>query len=118
VQYHYAGYGIKGFYRVGSYAIKSAMNNEISNQRLKTLKFWDKHGIAAAIDHSGKSRRTLYSWKAAYEEAGLMGLCPKSKAPQQRRRRDWPKQLIKRIRELRCEFPNFGKEQCQVLLEP
>ena len=118
MQYHYAGYGIKGFYRVGAYAITSAMNNDIATQRLNILMFWDRHGLAAAMEHSGKSRRTLYAWKKAYQEAGLVGLSAKSKAPQQRRRRDWPKQLIQRLRELRTEFPNLGKAQRQILLKP
>lgn len=81
MQNQYVGAWIKGFYQVGSYAIKATMNNKTVAQRLGVLRFWDKHGLQAAMDHSGKSRRTLYAWRKAYREQGLAGLTPQSKAP-------------------------------------
>ena len=118
MQNQYLGAWIKGFYRVSSYAIKASMNNEAVAQRLRVLKFWGKHGLQAAIDHSGKSRRTLYAWRKAYREQGLSGLTPQSKAPKNKRSRHWPRAVIGQIRALRKDFPNLGKEQLQILLKP
>ena len=57
VQSHHIGFGIKGFYRWGSYAITARMNNDNTQHRLRVLEFWEKHGLAAALDYSGKSKR-------------------------------------------------------------
>ena len=118
MQNQYIGYGIKGFYRIGSYAIKPTMNNEVIQARLRVLNFWDKHGLQAAIDHSGKSRRTLYLWRKRLREKGVKGLASQSTAPKSRRERSWPTCVIEQIRYWRTEIPNLGKEQIAVLLEP
>lgn len=118
MQYQHVGYGIKGFYRIGNYAIKPTMNNPIIQERLRVLEFWDKHGLQAAIDHSGKSRRTLFLWKKRFHEKGVNGLACQSTAPKHTRERHWPIKVVNRIRYWREKIPNLGKEQIQVLLKP
>ena len=81
MQSQHMGFGIRGFYRWGSYAITAGMNNDIAQHRLRVLEFWEKHGLAAALDYSGKSRRTLYNWQHAYQAEGVSGLAPQSRAP-------------------------------------
>ncbi len=82
MQYHHVGYRVKGFYNIIRYAMKADTNKEVvAAHRLGVLEFWNQHGLQAAIDHSGKSRRTLYAWKQAYREQGLTGLRSQSKAP-------------------------------------
>lgn len=83
MQYQHIGYGIKGFYRVGGYALTLAMNDDIATQCLRTLEFWDRHGLGleAALERSGKCRRTLYSRCRRWRERGLIGLCSHAKAP-------------------------------------
>ena len=109
MQYQHIGYGVKGFYRVGCYAIKPTMNNEIIQHRLRVLEFWEKHGLQAATDHSGKSRRALFNWKKQYHVLGVSGLQAKSTAPKHRRKRQWSVELIQQIRHWRTELPNLGK---------
>ena len=109
MQYQHIGYGIKGFYRIGSYAIKASMTHPTAKFRLGVLEFWQQHGIAAAIDHSGRSRRTLYQWRAVYRKQGITGLVPTSTAPRHRRYRQWSPQIIDQIRYLRRQLPNLGR---------
>ena len=94
---------------MGCYALKSAMNTDIAKQRFRTLEFRDRHGLEAVLEHSGKCRRTLYSWRGRWRERGLIGLAPESKGPRQRRRRDWPAEVIQRIRHYRELLPNSGQ---------
>ena len=118
MRYHYIGRGIKGFNRVGRYGITPTMNNKTVQERLRALEFWDKHGLQAALDHSGKSRRTLYHWRKHFRDRGVEGLLSQSTAPKHRRCRHWPIKLINRIRYWRNTIPNLGKEQIEVLLKP
>ncbi|WP_423907039.1 IS481 family transposase [Candidatus Spongiihabitans sp.] len=94
------------------------MNNDIAKQRIRTLEFRDRHGLEAALERSGKCRRTLYSWRRRWRERGLIGLAPESKGPRQRRRRNCLAEVIERIRHYRELLPNLGKEQVAVLLLP
>lgn len=118
MQTQYVGAWIKGFYRVASYAIKADMIDEKIEAKLKVLAFWEKHGLAAAMDYSQKSRRTLYNWKKQYKQSGLSGLAGRSTAPYKTRQRHWPPLIIKQLRYWRKELPNLGKEQLFVLLTP
>ncbi|WP_284155515.1 helix-turn-helix domain-containing protein [Sulfuricystis multivorans] len=91
-----------------------------AQERLKILRFFDKHGLAATVDAFGVSRRTLYRWKRALKEAGgnPAALAAKSCAPKRRR---VPKTDVRRVaemRRLRTLYPNLGKEKLHVLLAP
>ncbi len=119
MQYHHVGYRVKGFYNIIRYAMKADTNNEVvAAHRLGVLEFWNQYGLQAAIDHSGKSRRTLYAWKQAYREQGLTGLRSQSKAPRGKRSRHWSRAGVIQIRPLRRDFLNLGKEQVHILLKP
>ncbi len=68
------------------------------------------------MDHT--SRSSLYAWCRGWREIGRRALQDRSRAPKQRRRRQWPAEIITHIRELRRRFPNCGKEKLQGLLVP
>jgi len=118
VQNQYVGAWIKGFYRVASYGIKADMIDKKTEEKLKVLTFWDKHGLEAALDYSQKSRRTLFNWKKQNRESGVSGLADRSRTPRTRRRRNWSPLIIEQLRHWRTELPNLGKEQLFVLLKP
>ena len=86
MHYQHIGYGIKGFYRVGGYALTLAMNDDMSTQRLRTLEFRDRHRLEAALEYSGKCWRTLYSWcwrngpVAVIERIRAVSGCPSAAA--------------------------------------
>ncbi len=85
----------------------------------RVLDFWGKHGLDATLDAFKVSRRTLYAWRRAFlSSASLADLCPRSRAPRQKREPEWDKRLIPEIRRLRIQQPNLGKEKRSVMLLP
>jgi len=78
-----------------------------------------KHGVKAAMDAFGVSRRTLFRLQRLLKESNFdpRALIPKSRAPRRRRQSQVPLCVIQRIRELREEFPNLGKAKVRVLLD-
>ncbi len=40
------------------------MTQDSAEKRIRALRFWQEHGIDAAIDAFSVSRRTLYRWKS------------------------------------------------------
>ncbi len=117
MQRQHIGYRIRGFYRVGGYALRSGMPNDKAQHRLKILLFWEKHGLKATLDAFGVSRRTLYRWKAARKAGNAQALTPKSSAPRRRRSRSWPMPVVEEIRRLRTLHPNLGKAKLAPLLK-
>ena len=119
MQIQHVGYRLKGFYRLGSYALRQdLMPDAIALHRQKVLDFCTRHGLAATLEAFAISRRTLYRWKSLSQAQGIAALAPASRAPHGRRRRRWPAEVIQRIRFLRTQLPNLGKAQLQVLLIP
>ncbi|MEJ5211645.1 MAG: helix-turn-helix domain-containing protein, partial [Burkholderiales bacterium] len=79
------------------------MTPKDAQERLKILRFFDKHGLAATVDAFGVSRRTLYRWKRALKEAGgnPAALACRSSAPRRRRTPQTDPRLVAEIRRLR-----------------
>ncbi|PZP57540.1 MAG: hypothetical protein DI596_09145, partial [Azospira oryzae] len=65
MQVHHVGYRIRGFYRVAKLGHLWEMTPKDAQERLRILRFWERHGLQATIDAFGVSRRTLYRWKKA-----------------------------------------------------
>ena len=63
MQVQHMGYRIRGFYRVASLGHLGQMTPQDAQERLKILKFFDTHGLAATQDAFGVSRRTLFRLK-------------------------------------------------------
>jgi transposase InsO family protein len=93
---------------------------EAQSGRYRILDFWRKHGLAATLEAFRVSRRTLFNWQARLAEQGgnIGALFSQSKAPQRRRKRHWPAEVLAEIRRLRKSYPNLGKEKIHVLLLP
>lgn len=114
MQIHRVGYGVRGFWRITDYAIRFLrMVTEQAKQRAKILAFWQKHGEQATLDAFPVSRRTLYGWKKKriLGLGRMEALNPKSRAPQKKRARVWPIEIIRMIKIIRVEHPNLGKEK-------
>jgi transposase InsO family protein len=89
------------------------MITEKALEKARTLAFWEKHGLKAAIDHSGKAKRTLQLWKSRLLKGSgkLEALNEKSTAPKTRRRRLWSHEIKTEIKRIRVEHPNLGKDK-------
>ncbi|MBU6421960.1 MAG: DDE-type integrase/transposase/recombinase [Gammaproteobacteria bacterium] len=119
MRFQHLGYQVRGFYRVGNYALRWGMVSEQACQRLKILVFWERHGLDATRDAFGVSRRTLYGWRQRYRQGSqsVVALEPQSRAPKRRRQRHWPTEVIDEIKRLRAHHPNLGKAKLYPLLE-
>jgi hypothetical protein len=89
------------------------MVSEKALKKARILVFWEKHGLEATLDAFPVKKRTLYYWKSIWEKSDkkLESLNDKSRAPQKKRVREWPKEIISEIKRLRFEHPNLGKEK-------
>lgn len=115
------GYGIRGFGRITSYAIRwTRMVTEKAKEKARILAFWGIHGLNATTDAFKVSRRTLYIWKAQQQKGrgSFEALNEQSKRPKNVRVRDWSQTIKDEIKRLRNEHPNLGKDKVQILLKP
>jgi transposase InsO family protein len=82
-------------------------------KKARILAFWEKHGLKAAIDHSGKAKRTLQLWRSQLLKGNgkLESLSEKSTAPKTKRKRLWADQIKVEIKRLREIHPNLGKDK-------
>ena len=78
---------------------------ESAEQRLKVLQFWERHGLGEAQLHAERVRQRPGRGTVNHS------LSPDRRARGELRRREWPQALIEKIRRLRTEHPNLGKEK-------
>lgn len=112
-------YGVRGFVRLHSYAIRwSRMVTDKAKRKARILAFWQKHGLEATVEAFDVKRRTLYLWKAQQKNGGgkLEALNERSKRPKNVRQREWPLPITAEIRRLRTEHPNLGPDKVATLL--
>jgi len=112
--FHSSYKNVKGFLTVYHDALRYAyMITQQAKQRMRTLAFWQKHGLPATQDAFKVKRRTLFNWQQRLQagHGQLEALNPKSRAPLQRRRRLWPPAVLDEIKRLRIDHPNLGKEK-------
>lgn len=126
---------LNGYFRNWDYVTKHTSmlrNRDVVEYRINVLKFWDKHGLDAALEYArdlnphGKcSRSSLYRWKKNLANSGKrdkMGRCklsaidPKSTRPNHcRLARDYD-ELHKPIRQILKEHPALGKNKVHRIL--
>jgi transposase InsO family protein/transposase-like protein len=114
------GYGVKGFGRITSWAVRWAtMVSKKAEHKLKIIAFWEKHGLEPTIEAFSVKKRTLYNWKKQLKEGQgkAEALNEKSRRPKSLRKRAWPFEVTQEIRKLREEHPNLGKEKVSFFLQ-
>ena len=113
MQIQWVGYRVKGFLSAADRGLYWDMICTNAAERLKVLRFWERHGLLATQEAFGVSRRTLFAWRAKLRAgAGKPHhLAPGSTRPLHLRRRQWPVALIAHIRQLRSAHANLGKEK-------
>ena len=93
-----------------------------AHNRLRWLKAWQRlrqRGSSgqAAAEILRLPRATLYRWQRRLEHEGLKGLEERSRRPKRVRRPQWSPELAQAVLRLREQYPAWGKETLQVLLE-
>lgn len=107
-----SGFHGGGFVRLYRYALKYGTMSHTAQQRVRILAFWERHGLSATMEAFDVKRRTLFAWKKRLKAGGnIEALNDRSRAPQKRRRREWPHEVIEEIRRLRNAHPNLGKDK-------
>jgi len=110
--------GFRGIVATWEAMLRLGMVTKHTEEKVRILIFWEKHGLQATLDAFPVKRRTLFLWKEKLRAAGgnIAGLASKSRAPQKKRKRLWDDCILGEIRRLRDEHPNLGKEKLHPLL--
>lgn len=85
--------------------------------RLQALEVWEHTGdwqVAAKI--FGLSRATLFRWRRRYQAPDLSRLESRSRRPRRVRRPQTSPTVIEQVRQLRAQYPRWGREKLRVLL--
>lgn len=119
MQTHCKYTGIRGALTVYRDALRYRyMITTKAEKKAKMLVFWEKHGLAATMEAFEVKRRTLFDWKKRWNQGGKKpeALNEKSRAPRTKRKRLWHEDVIAKIKRLRWDHPNLGKEKLYPLL--
>ncbi len=89
-----------------------------ARRRHKVIQWYEEHGrrVRLTARHFGYSPDTISRWARAYEARGMVGLEPRSRRPKRVRQPQTPLAVVKRVQELREEYPRWGREKLKVLL--
>jgi putative transposase len=89
-----------------------------TEERVRILTFWKKHGLAATKEAYQVSERSLYLWQSTLRLGGgkLEALTPQSTAPHKRHERTIPKAVEHYIIAVRSRHPRLGKDKLHALL--
>jgi hypothetical protein len=108
MQQQWLGYRVRGYERLRRYADRMHAISVTAAHRLMVLNFWAKHGLQAAMDAFGVSRRTLYNWRLAYKDSDgdTAALNNQSRAPKHLRQRlPWAEGVLAQLVSLRQQMP-------------
>ena len=91
-------------------------------ERLRWLKAWRalrERGLTSqqAAETLHLPRSTLYRWEGRLKSDGPRGLEERSRRPRRVRRPQWSPELARAVLRVREQYPAWGKETLQVLLE-
>ena len=115
------GWGILGYdeYMTFKSYIKTISRNQIVQEKLSIIEFFNKYGATATKQAFSVSRSTVYSWKKRYRDFKYnpSSLIPKSKRPHNTRRMYIDTHILDFITNLRKKYPRFGKSKIKPLLD-
>lgn len=89
-----------------------------ARRRLKWMDYYDQHGrnVRLTCRHFDISPQTFYRWRRRYQPNRLQSLESRSRRPQQVRQPTWSPELARAVRELREQYPRWGKDKLTPLL--
>jgi len=105
----------KGFYRLSKHAPPELNQKEFD--RLRGLTIYRETGdVKLACQTFGISRATLYRWLKRFDPRDLNSLKEQSRRPRRVRKPLWSRELVQAVKELRQEYPRWGKDKIAVLV--
>lgn len=88
-----------------------------ARMRLQALTVWQQTGDWRLASHVfGLSRATLFRWRRQYRPQELHSLESRSRRPHRLRRSTLPPAVVRRLHELRQQYPRWGREKLRILL--
>ncbi len=100
-------------------SLRKFHGDEVAQERLKIIQFYDEHGEAQTLKYFGVNRKTLHVWKKKLAASGgqLAALRAHSTRPRRVRRMTTEPAILSFLRQLREEHPHLGKEKIKPLLD-
>jgi len=106
----------KGFHKLTSHPPPNITQKE--QDRLRAITIYEKTKDVSLVCRTyGISRATLYRWLRRYDPKDLNSLRNKSRRPKRLRKPMWTYDFILKVKELREQYPRWGKEKLCVLLQ-
>jgi putative transposase len=106
----------KGFNKVSLYARGELSGKELD--RLRALRLWQETRDTRLICETfGMSRATLYRWLQRFDPHDLSSLRERSRCPRRVRRPLWSHELVMAVKQVREQYPRWGKDKLVVLLK-
>lgn len=105
----------KGFYRLSKNAPPELAQKEFDRLRALTI-YKETRDAKLVCQTFGISRATLYRWLKRFDPKDLISLREQSRRPRRVRRPIWSRQLVRAVKELREEYPRWGKDKLVVLV--
>jgi transposase InsO family protein len=100
------------------YSLRKFTRDEVAEQRMKIIKFYDQYGEEATKEAFGADRKVISKWRKKLQDNGsLTALIPLSTRPHRVRRSTVSQEIVDFIRGMREKHPRLGKEKIKPLLE-
>jgi putative transposase len=105
----------KGFHRLSKNAPPELSQKEFDRLRALTV-YKETRDVKLVCQTFGISRATLYRWLRRFDPRDLISLREQSRRPRRVRRPLWSRELVRAVKELREEYPRWGKDKIVVLV--
>lgn len=109
-------FGIEGgFGRLWKSTLQELTPKELDKLRALTL-FREIRNARVVCETFGIGRATLYRWLKRFDPKDLTSLREESRRPRRVRKPLWSRGLVEAVRDLREEYPRWGKDKLVVLV--
>jgi putative transposase len=105
----------KGFHRLSKNVPPELSQKEFDRLRALTI-YEETRDVKLVCQTFGISRATLYRWLRRFDPRDLISLRDQSRRPRRVRRPLWSRELVRAVKELREEYPRWGKDKIVVLI--